>query len=466
MYIDATSMGAVDRRFQAEVVELIRTAMQPFELQLERVQVLVSAKPEGHVCRLHAWAERGQTVVVESLASSRRSAVETATESLRRTIAGRTLRGLVAARPRGSGAPGSVPRLGAPGSVPRLGAAPIEPASEVRAIEHDGALRPRRVLLVLRELDDSSASVHWAQVLSAALEAELEVCRVLGGDAVPDEGPSSGRAWLESTRRLLVAARETRRWCAAALPGAELSEGLIASAGSVAPEVARRARERDVDWVVLPDGDAGCGLTATELARASGCPVLVARAPTRRSTLLVASDVTDDLYPISSRTAALAEALHAPVLAFHDVGFRAPELDSRVNALTEAWEKVQAERLESGGPQRLPELEVLLAYGTDRVETILQQARLEDAEIIVVGLSADADDPAAAVTAGVVDRAIRSVLVVPSNLRRAAAPQAILADDAPEPRRSGIAPALERRGWPRAGSRAQPSNERRRWRQG
>jgi len=36
----------------------------------------------------------------------------------------------------------------------------------------------------------------------------------------------------------------------------------------------------------------GCGAFATALSRAAGCAVLVARAPTSRSTLLIASDVS------------------------------------------------------------------------------------------------------------------------------------------------------------------------------
>jgi nucleotide-binding universal stress UspA family protein len=284
------------------------------------------------------------------------------------------------------------------------------------------------------------------------------------------EGLPSGKVWLEATKRLLAATRETRRWCAEALPDAELSERLIPGEADFVEQVSLRARERNVDWIVMPDAHEGRGRYAAALARASGCPVLVARAPTTRSTLLVATDVSEDLYPISSCAAALAEALHAPVLAFHDVGFRAPELGSRVNALTDAWAQIQKERLEAGSHQRLPELEVLLARGTDRVETILQQARREDAEIIILGVSAGeagADD----VAADVVDRAIRSVLVVPSNVPRSVTPRATLrqrsaADEARESHVSSAAAGLERRRGPRAGARPRHPNEPRRWRSG
>jgi nucleotide-binding universal stress UspA family protein len=407
-------------------------------MQLERIQVQLSSSPVGHLCRLYAWAERGQTVVIESSASSRLVAVETAADSLRRTIASRSVRGPVAAVPR---SPGS--EAPAPASRSETG---LAPASEAQSgvVPRDAASPPPRVLLMLHELDASSSCLQWARVLAAALQADLDACRVLS-DTPATEGVPAGKAWLEATRRLLAATRETRRFCADVLPHAELSERIISGGADIAREAAHLARQRQVGWIVMPALREGCGRSATALARASGCPVLVARAPTSRSTLLVASDVSDDVYPLCSRAAALAEALHAPVLAFHDVGCRVPELSSRLNALTDTWAQLQTERLEVGGHQRLPELELLLAHGSDRAETILQQARREDAEIIIVGAGPDADGADDATARAVVERAIRSVLVVP-NIPRTKARQAPAADEAGRARRPSPAPALERTG--------------------
>lgn len=437
MYIDATSVGAADRRFEGEVVELIRAAIQPFEARVHRIEVHVTSNPEGNVCRLRAWAERGQTVVIESCARSRRGAIETAAESLKRTIAGRTPR------------------------VPAAAAADLTsaPVSQTARPAGEGPMSRPRVLLAMRELDASNACLPWARVLTDALQADLDVCRVLPN--APADVTSPAKAWLDGTRRLLSATRETRRWCAEALPDATFSEGLSPGAVDSVEQAALRARERRVDWIVMSDLHDGCGKSATSLARASGCPVLVARAPTTRSTLLIATDVSDDLDLISSRTATLAEALQAPVLAFHDVGFRAPELSSRVNALTDAWSRVQAERLKAGDHRRLPELEVLLAHGTDRVRTILQQARREDAEIIIVGVPENASAGADDVAAAVVERAIRSVLVVPSNGTREARRQRRLPDEPRSSPLSSTGVALERPRLPRAGPPTSHSSEHR-----
>jgi nucleotide-binding universal stress UspA family protein len=208
----------------------------------------------------------------------------------------------------------------------------------------------------------------------------------------------------------------------------------------------------------MPGVHEGCGRSATALARAAGCPVLVARQPTSRSTLLVATDLGDDLAAIFRRAAALAGALHAPVLAFHDAAFPTPGLSSRVNTLTDVWAQIQTERMHVMGHQRLPELEVLLAHGTDRVSAILQQARREDAEILVVGLSEQAASGSDELAASVVDRAIRSVLVVPSsNIASETQPRHSPADEAREPHAAMTGLALERRRWPRSGVRARLS---------
>lgn len=465
MHIDATSLAGTGRRFELEVTRLIRVALHPFEVQLQRIQVQVKSVPGGHVCRLHAWAGRGQTVIIESSARSRLEAIETAAGHLRHSVASLVGRGQYAAD--------SCPRAASDArdseaSAPAADTRAVLSAageSEVRAAPWGGAGRRPRVLLALHELDASNACLQWARALAGTLQADLDVCRVLPN--TPTTGLASGKIWLESTRRLLAASRETRRWCADVLPDAQLSERLIPGGADVVEEAALRARQREVDWIVMPAMRDGCGSSATALARAAGRPVLVARGPTSRSTLLVATDVSDDLYSIFSRAATLAEALHAPVLAFHDAALRAPELSSRVKTLTDVWAQIQTERMETKRHRRLPELEVLLAHGTDRVETILQLARREDAEILVVGASEGA--PVAAdrdVAAAVVDRAIRSVLVVPPNVPRPAQQQGRPAEwaDQLHPAMGGV--PLERRRWPRSGLRARLSSDRRRWHSG
>jgi nucleotide-binding universal stress UspA family protein len=416
VYIDATSVRVADRKSGIQIRQLIREALHPFDTSLERLEVHVTSIPGGHVCHLCAWTERGQTVFMEGGDSSILGAIETAAGNLKQAMARLAQRGMVAAA---AGTPATEPPRrtsnvtcnGTPSS--RAG---LAPSSHGPTDGTERAATPRpRVLLALQDLAPLPACLDWAKLLANALSADLEVCRLWGDAATA--GAAASTSWLDGTRRQLAATRETRRWCATFLPEAVPWKRLIPSESDVVPETARQVRETGVDWIVLQHRPAGSGVLATALARASGRPVLVAREPTRRSTLLVATDVDGDLQPLWSRTAVLAEALHAPVLAFHNVVYRASGRSSRVDTLLAGWSQLQAERLQVAGHQRLPDLEVLLAHGSDRVETILNQARREDAEIIVVAAGGDAvsgaqDDLAAAV----VDRAVRSVLVVPAQI--------------------------------------------------
>ena len=416
MYIDATSVRVADRKSGIQIRQLIREALHPFDTSLERLEVHVTSTPGRHVCHLRAWAERGQTVFMEGSDSSILGAIETAAGNLKQAIARLARRGMLAAAAEVPAAEPSrrtsnVTWTGAPDTSTGLA-----PSSNTTGEGGERAPVPHpRVLLALQDLAPAPACLDWARLLAHALRADLDVCR-LSADAGM-AGSATSNSWLDGTRRQLAATRETRRWCATSLPEAVPWKRLIPSEPDVVAETARQVCEIGVDWIVLQPRRDGSGILATALARASGRPVLVAREPTRRSTLLVATDVDGDLHPLWSRTAVLAEALHAPVLAFHNVGYRADGRNSRVDALLAGWSKLQAERLQAAGHQRLPDLEVLLAHGSDRVETVLEQARREDAEIIVVTTGADAaSGPQDELAAAVVDRAVRSVLVVPANI--------------------------------------------------
>jgi hypothetical protein len=394
MYINATNSPICSRRSTTEIIRAVREALQPFGRRLQRVQVDVQQSGERHVCRLRAWSERGRTVVVERCAVSRRQAVEFACESLEQTLAR------------------------APQSGRRASAARTELSRSGVSVSTAESPRPSqphpRVLLSLHELDPSASSLHWSCVLADALHADLDVCRVLANVPATASLPP-GPERLDATRRLLTAAGETKRWCEQALPGAVLSERLIFGAADYSAKAGLLARRRGIDWIVVA-AHPGCGAAAVTMARVARCPVLVSREPTTRSTLLVATEVEACNAAALRRAARLAIALHAPVLAFQDLRALSPTVahTPQVDALTLAWAQIQREHLSIAPDQRLPELDVLLAHGGDRVGALLAQARREDAEMIVVSFGADdPNDPAADVARDVADGALRSVLIVP-----------------------------------------------------
>lgn len=396
MYIDAATVEGMDSDSDAQMVRAIRAALQPFERGLQRVVARVQPNGMSHICRLRAWSQRGQTVVVESRALSRDEAVATATDRLKRAL---------------ERAPASR-RWDTPAAGELHEGKDVAPFSphESRA---DGE-RTNRVLLVLRDLDGGAPSVQWAGVLVEALRAGLEVCRVLPDLRATATLPSD-RAWLDATRQMLSATRETRVWCDQTLPHATLSERVIAGQGDYPREVARIARRRGADWIIV-SAHAGCGAAAVALARSAGRPVLVARTSTTRYTLLVATEVEMDNYPALDSAARLAVALQAPVLVFHDVrGLSSVDMFTpQIDALAQPWSRIQ-QNLQHAVDRRPPELDVVLAYSGDRVQGILQQARREDAEMIIMNLPAEESPRGDGLAAAVADGALRSVLIVPSH---------------------------------------------------
>jgi hypothetical protein len=285
----------------------------------------------------------------------------------------------------------------------RTGARPPEP------------LRPR-LLLAAHDHGVPGDCLHWVALLGNALQADLDFyhraprARVMG--------------------RQLVAGDVLRRWCELAMPHAVLSERLISSSPSSVAATGLLARSRGVEWIVIPAHD-GCGATAVALAHAARCPVLVARAPTTNSVLLVATEAQQDHYPALKRAARLALPLRSPVMVLHDIA-NLPEtarLSAQVDALAGPWALLQRECQVGRTGQCLPCIDILLARSGDRVAGVLEQARREDAELIIVSTSdAEPFAPPARFAEAVANRALRSVLIVPAEIPGAAlggAPQRV-----------------------------------------
>ena len=396
MDVEAIIGAAMGKRSHEDIISAVRARLYPFEQRLQRVQVWVDSSNSGHVCCLQAWSERGQTLAVERQAGSLPAAIDGAAAALRLALEhGRTSETVT--RPYAS-----------------------------------------RVLLALHELDASAPSLLWARRLTGALAGGLDVCRVLVGAPSP-ASLASGREWLSATRRLLATQRDTRAWCSEALPEGVLADRIIAGAGDWVGELATLARRKGSDWIVVPAGGVS-GMAAEALAAAAGCPVLVARAPTTRSTLLVSADAGHDISAALASAAELSEVLNAPVLAFRNIlGRPAERFAPEIDGLAERWDQIRRERLPLEAGRRIPSLDVLLGCAPDRAQALLSQALREDAEMILVTatpLQPGSSASDGSLAASVADQAVRSVLLVPvqaSSTDERAARRA--------PPRSGVVPA-------------------------
>jgi nucleotide-binding universal stress UspA family protein len=282
--------------------------------------------------------------------------------------------------------------------------------------------RQGNVLLALTDGDRPTGVLQQCSALAQALEAELHVLQVLPPEChflpvVPELD------LVQATRRVercLAAAREAKIWCDDVLPEPLSAKRLRIRIGNFVEDAASRAAEMNAALIVLAPSTGWLGITATVLAQASSLPVLVARSSVSESTLLAATDLEDEDYWVLRKAVELGARLGAPVVAIHNVsclavafshqlpgGARAPAggaIESRGLRLVRATERFGAA------------MGTILATEVDPVDAILDQARVHDARLIVVGTRPRYRGDcfiARSVAAEVVNRSDCSVLVTP-----------------------------------------------------
>jgi nucleotide-binding universal stress UspA family protein len=159
---------------------------------------------------------------------------------------------------------------------------------------------------------------------------------------------------------------------------------------------------------------------ATQLARRSGVKVMVAQEPGRRKAILAATDLASDGFPVLQQAARFGQALHAPLTALHNVdplmvAERAAARLARGAATALAGARLQvrlADAVRSLPVAATPVVRVEI----DPVFAILEEARQNDVDIVVVGVHERSRLERffrGSVAAQVVQKARRSVLVTP-----------------------------------------------------
>lgn len=359
MDIDAAHVAGANEWSPAEIASAVRAALASLGERVRSVRVDVRRRGDCHVCRLQARGERGQFVIVECNARLLGDAIEAAADRL-------------------------------------------EEALEHRVGVRESQETARgRLLLAAGDGDLPGSALHWTALLGNALRMNVDLYRW---------APSA----LARRSRTAVDA-VMRRWCTLAMPRAVLSERVMVGSADPLAAVGRLARSRDVEWIVMPAHD-GCGAAAVALARAARCPVLVARAPTASSELLVATVAQQDHYPTLKRAARLALALQSSVLVLHDVSDlpSTASLLAQADALGGPWALLQRQCAALPTGQCLPSIDVLISRSGDRAGSVLEQARREDAEVIIVSVSEVEPCTSSAFAEAVANQALRSVLIVPA----------------------------------------------------
>jgi universal stress protein A len=263
---------------------------------------------------------------------------------------------------------------------PARSEAPVEPPMIV-------ADEPPQVLLVLREDDCASSCLQRTYDLTCALRAELQVLRVLPAP------PRLLRVFRQEPAKVRAEARgclrATRSWLANAF-GEEPPVGrVLVRRGNFVDAVVRHTQSANVELIIVPRFRRA-GVLATELARRSAVKVLVAHEPAKRRSILAATDLASDGFPVLQQAARLGLALQAPLTALHNVdplmvadraAARLPR--GAVTALAGAQRQVRlADAVRSLPVATTPIVRVEI----DPVFAILEEARRQDFDIVVVGV--------------------------------------------------------------------------------
>lgn len=288
-----------------------------------------------------------------------------------------------------------------------------------------GAQRPV-VLFALFEDGRPTASLLRAVALARVLDADLHVLRVLPeltrvNTLFPQNNVMDA---VRTVERTLQTNRATRAWLRSCLHEEESDvEHFAVAHGGFVEKVAEHAAELDALLIVVPPREGRMGRTITSLASTSGVPVLVARAATKDETIVAATDLESEGYPVLRRAAQLGQQLDAPVIAVHNVNPM-----SVVVGIDMAWpvtvlpgdptREARRARLMRATDKLPADARAVVRNEVNPVDAILAEARQHDADLVVVGTRKRGWFDrlvGGSVAAQVVNRAKRSVLVTPLN---------------------------------------------------
>jgi nucleotide-binding universal stress UspA family protein len=252
--------------------------------------------------------------------------------------------------------------------------------------------------------------------------AELHVLRVIPKWADWRAGGSQSPSIHNATelQRFVAACRTTQQWCSEALARGLPEDGWEVRSGVFVQEVAKRAAELDATWLAVAPQWNRTGRMVTTLARVTALPVLLARGSTDGSTIVAATDLGDARYPVLFEAAEVGRRLGSPMVALHNFAPRSLRGVALARARLEVSELAllsrRRQQLSEATRQLAPEAELVIANEHHAVDAILQQARTRNADLIVVGTRSHSwlsRTIAGSVSSELIDRAIRSVLVMP-----------------------------------------------------
>lgn len=180
-------------------------------------------------------------------------------------------------------------------------------------------------------------------------------------------------------------------WASRVVPWATVETGH----GSLDRALAHVSRRTTPRLIVVPRDSLSSPREAIGLAHGCGAPVLVARPAAGSDAVVVASDLRDPRAPVVRTAAAIAAHLRAPLCVVHNA-----EPGSRVRTrLHDVLERIGVHA------------DAVLRSAPQTTDAVLHEARAREADLLVVGSTGS--HPRSGVAAEVLERARRSVLVMP-----------------------------------------------------
>ncbi|MDP2275605.1 MAG: universal stress protein [Archangium sp.] len=266
-----------------------------------------------------------------------------------------------------------------------------------------GGPQPRRPVVLLRYEGAAHLNARrWAGVLAAAFDTELIVVRLieeralrLGGVLRPAAAPMN-----EALKVIDARVRWQRRF-----GEGRAQPALISLPNEGTSQLAQALATLGPQVVVLGSARTWPGDCVAQLATESGTPFLIARPARTGAGVVAATSLTEAQFPVLKEAQAWATALGRPLTLLHNIE---PRLGQSLRTGLE--EKMETFAQEHGAA-------VAFTRAYDPVSSILDVARADDADVIVVGASASRSDAARRVAPRIVSMAKRSVMVVPLSRR-------------------------------------------------
>jgi nucleotide-binding universal stress UspA family protein len=285
-----------------------------------------------------------------------------------------------------------------------------------------------QVLLVTAADREPDEALWRAHELAAAVEGSLTILRVapplLGSNVLfPQHHLEQALAEARLSAEIVG---HTRAWCARVLDEPVPSRHLLVRIGDLAVEAENVASRLAAVLVVLPPDEACHDDLAVTVVRDLEIPVLVARAMRPGAAVVAGTDLLRDGYPVVRQGAVLAAQLHGPLTCVHNVppmtnAGLARSMPQPPPAPTSAELEAWQHRLDTLVHEVVADSDSVVTNRSSTADAILEVARARDADVVVVGAHARSwldrlvGD---SVASRVVERADRSVLVVPTPSRR------------------------------------------------